>query len=75
MLNPLVAGIVMQLTAVVSTPKNIALVQMANDVQLLPYSAQFIIRLVPSLQGSAILLSLSIRQCSDKLALVIKVFL
>ena len=26
------------------SPKNIAFVQMANDVQLLPYSAQFIIQ-------------------------------
>ena len=69
MLNPMVAGIVMQLTAVVSTPKNIALVQMANDVQLLPYSAQFIIMSVPSLQGSVILLGSSVRQCSHKLAL------
>ena len=69
MLNPLVAGIVMQLTAVVSTPKNITLVQMANDAQLLPYSAQFIIRSVPSLRGSAILLGSTIRQCGDKLAL------
>ena len=69
MLNPLVASIVMKLTAVVSTPKNIALVQMANNVQLLPYSAQFIIRLVPSLQGSVILLGSSVRQCSHKLAL------
>ena len=70
MLNPLVASIVMQLTAVpVSTPKNIALFQMANNVQLLPYSAQFIIRSVPSLQGSAILLGSTVRQCSNKLAL------
>ena len=64
--NPLVAGIVMQLTAVVSTPKYITLIQMANDVQLLPYSAQFIIRSVPSLQGSVILLGSSVRQCSHE---------
>ena len=49
--------------------KNIALVQMANDVQLLPYSVQFINRSVPSLQGSVILLGSSVRQCSHNLAL------
>ena len=70
MLNPLVASIVMQLIQQWSAhQKNIALIQMANDVQLLPYSAQFIIRLVPSLQGSVILLGSSVRQCSHKLAL------
>ena len=47
--------------------KNIA--QMANDVRLLPYSAQFIMRSVPSLQGSVILLGLTVRQCSDKMSL------
>ena len=40
-----------------------------NNVQLLPYSAQFIIRSVLSLQGSVILLGSNVRQCSHKLAL------
>ena len=37
--------------------KSIALAQMANDIRLLPYLVQLIIRLVPSLQGGAIVLS------------------
>ena len=48
--------------------KSIALAQMANDIRLLPYLVQLIIRLVPSLQGGAILFSSAVRQCSDKLA-------
>ena len=56
MLNPLVAGIATQLAAIQARQKNIALAQMANDVRLPPYLAQLIIRLVPSLKGSVILL-------------------
>ena len=47
----------------------LALVQMANDIRLLPYLVQLIIGLVASLHGGAILLSSAVRQCSDKLAL------
>ena len=66
MLNLLVAGIVMQLIAMVKhTKKHHSRPTMSN---LLPYLAQLIIRLVPSLQGSAILLGSTVRQCSDKLA-------
>ena len=47
--------------------KSTTLTQMANNIQLLPYLIQLIIRLVPSLHGGAILLSSAIRRCSDKL--------
>ena len=42
MLNPLVAGIAMQLATIQACQKNIALAQMANDVRLLPYLEQLI---------------------------------
>ena len=48
--------------------KSIALAQMANNIRLFPYLVQLIIRLVPSLQGGAILFSSAVRQCNDKLA-------
>ena len=44
--------------------KSIALAQMANNIRLLPYLVQLIIRLVPSLQDGVIS---TVRQCSDKL--------
>ena len=68
MLNSLVAGIAMQLAAIQARQKNIALAQMANDVQLLPYLAQLTIRSVPSLKGSVILLASTGRGCNGNLA-------
>ena len=67
MLNPLVAGIVMQLAAIQACQKNIALTQMANDVRLLPYLAQLTIRSVPSLKSSVILLASTERRFSGNL--------
>ena len=63
-LNPLVAGSYSHATCSNCKPqKNIALVQMASDVRLLPYLAQLTIRSVPSLKGSVILLGSTGRRC------------
>ena len=67
MLNPLVASIATQLAAMQARQKNIALAQMANDVRLLSYLAQLIIRSVPSVKDSAILLGSTGRRCSGSL--------
>ena len=68
MLNPLVAGIATQLAAIQVRQKNIALVQMANNVRLLPYLVQLTIRSLPSSKGTVILLGSTGRWCSGNLA-------